>query len=240
MFPDEQRLFSRCLDKIDDKKDLVLSAKCLILARKRFKKRKNQKPTVIKPKDNQWMGGFRVRDKNDPISSQNMTKNSTSFIIENVTTNSTNLKSANSTKINFIPSLNRLKLKIRPNSHHRYMTNFPYNSNWTQNLKAQKSLIDSSSVKLPQKFSPIYSTQQHKELKQKHQFLSTLMNIRQLPTSHKENSLKSYKSMAQRLHFKRARRLKRNMSWFGESSKYQAGQFPDKEIDKESWEVRLK
>lgn len=61
---EERRPLEKCLHRLEDKKDLVGSAKCLVGARKRRRRSQPQQPARAQPRAQlrtDWVGGFRTQ-----------------------------------------------------------------------------------------------------------------------------------------------------------------------------------
>ncbi|KAI6183475.1 hypothetical protein M3Y97_00493200 [Aphelenchoides bicaudatus] len=229
---DEQRLLARCLDTIDDKKDLVLSARCLILARKRYKIRKPSISTQIK--NDEWLGEFRVKETGEISQTAKLLNASATF---NTTT--TQPPPTNNAKIIVLNQSSKVQHK-----HQQFyrIPSFPYTHQWSQNLRRQKAMIrllprrkiESKSRQISS--APTYSTQQITDKN-----VDKNLNIRTI-------QLQPYDLKRKRLQIdlllKRAkRRSKRNLSWFRQSE----GKFGDfdssairkqEQINEEPWTIK--
>ncbi|KAI6242218.1 hypothetical protein M3Y99_00263000 [Aphelenchoides fujianensis] len=229
---DEQTLLLRCLDRIEDRRDLVESARCLVLARKRFRLGGGaRKPPVV------------ATPPTPPAANSSESR--------------ADLRTANGAPAPTVlprpysPGANRTATRfVYDRRHHRW--------NSTSSLPAVRPNAPRSRF-IPTVAPPVYRTNQQAngrrgEMERKSEAkaenpLGKLLNIKKITTakiamlkSNESNGTqrKALKSMSTHLFYQRFRkRTKRSRSWFGDQSRVKDERPSERTADgKEGWKVK--
>ncbi|KAI6232743.1 hypothetical protein M3Y99_00998800 [Aphelenchoides fujianensis] len=231
---DEQTLLLRCLDRIEDRRDLVESARCLVLARKRFR-----------------LSGDGARKP--PVVATPTTPPAANF-----SESRADLRTANGAPTPTVlprpysPSANRTAARfVYDRRHHRW--------NSTSALPAARPNVPRSRF-IPTVAPPVYRTNQQADGRAEANVkgkpnakaenpLGKLLNIKRITTakialkkSDESNGTqrKALKSMTTHLFYQRFRkRTKRSRSWFGDQSRVKDERPNERTAnEKEGWKVK--